>query len=133
MVCCQEYSHAPSAIPVGTLPMAKLRSIFGLLLIVAVFFGLWRVLPPIFANFQFQEWLTEESRNASYKQMTNRELQAEVQEKAEQLGIALQPEELQVSKNNSSVDIKAQYEVTVDLLVYDLKLKFAPQAQNKRL
>jgi hypothetical protein len=113
--------------------MAKLRSIFGLVVIAAVFFGLWRVLPPIYANFQFQEWMTQESREASYKQITNRELQAEVQAKAEQLGIVLQPEELQVSKNASNVDIKADYAVTVDLLVYDLKLKFSPQAQNKRL
>jgi len=113
--------------------MTKLRSIFGFILIVAVVFGLWRVLPPIYANFQFQEWLTDESRNASYKQMTNRELQAEVQAKAEQLGIALQPENLDVQKNAGSVNIKAEYEVTVDLLVYDLKLKFSPEAQNKRI
>lgn len=113
--------------------MAKLRSIFGLVLIVAVVFGLWRVLPPIYANFQFQEWLTQECREASYKQITNRDLQTEVENKAEQLGIALQPEELQVQKSAGNVNIKADYEVTVDLLVYDLKLKFSPQAHNSRM
>ncbi|HVP65129.1 MAG TPA: hypothetical protein VMT82_09545 [candidate division Zixibacteria bacterium] len=113
--------------------MAKLRSIFGFILIIAVVFGLWRVLPPIYANFQFQEWLTEESRTASYKQMTNRELQVEVQAKAEQLGIALQPENLEVQKNFGNVNIKAEYEVSVDLLVYNLKLKFSPQARNSRI
>ncbi|HUO60047.1 MAG TPA: hypothetical protein VMU24_05215 [Candidatus Acidoferrales bacterium] len=113
--------------------MTKLRSIFGLVLIAAVFLSLWRILPPIYANFQFQEWLTEESRNASYRPISNRELQAEVEEKADQLGIALQPENLEVQKNGGSVKIKADYEVPIDLLVYNLKLKFSPEAHNNRM
>jgi Domain of unknown function (DUF4845) len=113
--------------------MAKLRSIFGLILIAAVFFAVWRVVPPIYANFQFQEWITQEARETSYKNMTNRDLQAEVEAKAEQLGIALPPENLEVQKAAANVTIKAEYEVTVDLLVYDLKLKFTPQAHNTRI
>jgi hypothetical protein len=113
--------------------MAKLRSIFGFLLVAAVFFAAWRIVPVMYANFQFQQWLTDESRSATYRTMTDRELQTEIQAKADQLGITLPPDSLEVQKSPSNVNIKAEYEVTVDLLVYDLKIKFTPEAHNTRI
>jgi hypothetical protein len=102
-------------------------AILGSLAFVAV-----KVVPPYFANYQFQDAIESESRFAltGYPKRSQDDVQDEVYKKAQDLGIPAKRDDIKVEMGNGQVSISLDYSVPIDLSVYQFTLQFHPHADN---
>ena len=115
---------------------AGFMSFSGLLLILvvaAILFTAFKLLPPYIDNYRLQDSLDTIARNATYAKMTEADIRREVMGEARQLGVPIDERDVQVSRNGPSVNISVQYLITVDLLVRQVDLEFAPSAGNRNI
>jgi hypothetical protein len=116
--------------------MATMRMIFGISLIVAgIILGV-KLVPPYIANYEFQDFLTSEARQASYAQrITEEDIRNEVFKKATELDLPLTKDQIMVQRigtaGYSSITLSADYTVPIDLLVYKTDLHFSAGSANK--
>ncbi len=116
--------------------MKSVRLVFGIVLIVAVVYLSWKVVPAYFANYQFQEEMDDIARTAAMdSRKTPDDIRGAVFEKAQLRRIPLEAEQIVVDRNVSDVTISAQYTVHVDVPVYpfDLNFKAATSREGLRL
>jgi len=114
----------------GTL---KLVLIFGALAI-GVYVGA-QVLPPYFANYQFQDAIDTETKLATYSNRSEDTIRDTVFKHAQDLEIPVTKDQIQVQRNGSpstgSLYIGCEYVVHVDLPGYPMDLTFHPESKNK--
>ncbi len=109
-------------------------AILGLVVIAAVIFAAIKLLPPYIANYQFQDYLDNTARTATYSPITEADLKKEIMSRGRELGIPLQDRQLAVQKvRGGSVNIAITYEVPVDLIVRQVVWRFAPSAGNTNI
>ncbi len=113
--------------------MKTLKALFGLFVVVAVFYTLYLVVPPYFANYQFEDAINTEARLSAYSQKSADDIKATVIKKAHELEIPIQPEQVQVTRAGNEITISADYSVHVDLPGYPVDLNFHPATKNKRI
>ncbi|MBI4478680.1 MAG: DUF4845 domain-containing protein [Acidobacteria bacterium] len=105
-----------------------------LLVVVAVIvFAAFKILPPYIDNYRLQDTMDSVARNATYNRRTEAAIRQQIWDEARQLDIPLEENQIVVRVNGPSVNISAQYMVTVDLLVRQLELNFAPAAGNRNI
>ena len=111
---------------------SKLKGLFSLAIFAAIIFVCVKVVPPYFANYQFQDAIESESRFAlsGYPKKTNDDIVTDVVKKAQELGIPAKPDDVRLVINNTDVDISLDYSVPIDLVVYQFTLQFHPHADN---
>jgi len=111
---------------------SKLNLIFTLFIIGAMVFAGIKLVPVYFANYEFQDSLNSESRFAltGYPKRNAEDVRDDIMKKAQDLGVPLQRDAIQVELNNGSVDISTDYSVPIDLAVYQFTLQFHPHADN---
>ncbi len=113
--------------------MKTLRSLLGLLIVVAAIYTAWHVLPPYYANFQFEEVLDDVSRMATVPPLrSDQELRDTVVRQAQGLDIPISPEQVVVEHASGEVYLSAEYTVHVDLPLYPLDLHFEAMSKNKK-
>lgn len=99
----------------------------------ATIFVAVKMLPPYFANYQFQDAVQSECRFAlyGYPKKTEDVVRDDIWKKAQELSIPLKKkDEIQVTMNQGSVSVSTDYSVPIDLLVYQFTLEFHPHADN---
>lgn len=104
-----------------------------ILVVGAIFFVAFKLLPPYIRNYQLQDSLETIARTATYNRMTETQIRDEVLSEAEDLGILLEKRQVAVRSTGNSVDIAVRYVISVDLLVRQLELQFAPGAGNRNI
>ena len=105
-----------------------------LLVVAAIIFAAYKLLPPYIDNYQLQDSMENIARTATYAQkMTEQEITDQVLGEAKQLGIPLKAEQVAVQRSGVTVSISAHYDVPVDLVVRQLDLQFAPAAGNRNI
>jgi hypothetical protein len=111
---------------------SRLNLIITLLIVGSVVFAGVKVIPVYFANYQFQDSIESESRFAltGYPKKSLDDIRGDVWQKAQDLSIPAQKDDIQVIVNNGSVSISLDYSVPIDLAVYQLTLQFHPHADN---
>ncbi len=111
---------------------SKRNLILTLLIIGSMVFAAVKVVPVYFANYQFQDAIESESRFAltGYPKKTLDDIRDDVWQKAQELSIPAQKEDIQVNVANGSVSISLDYSVPIDLAVYQFTLQFHPHADN---
>jgi hypothetical protein len=94
-----------------------------------------KIIPPYFANFQFQDAIETESRFAltGYPKRNQDDIQNEVYKKAQDLGIPAKKDDIKVTMDTGSVTISLDYSVPIDLSVYQLTLQFHSHADNRTI
>jgi hypothetical protein len=108
--------------------------ILGLGIVVATVFSAVRLLPPYIANYQFQDYIDNTARSATYSTITEADLKREIMSRARELGITLQERQLEVHKvRGGAVSIKTTYDVPVDLVARQVVLHFEPAAGNQNI
>ena len=108
--------------------------ILGLAIVVATVFSAIRVLPPYIANYQFQDYIDNTARTATYNTISEADLKKEIMARARQLGITLTDRQLEVHKvRGGAVSIKSTYDVPVDLIARQVVLHFEPAAGNQNI
>jgi hypothetical protein len=111
----------------------KLILVFGLLGGL-VYVGA-EVIPPYFANYQFQDSLDTEARLGTYSTRGDDVIRDAVFKRAQDLEIPITKDQIKVQRTgpqgNGSVFIETEYTVHVDLPGYPMDLDFQPQKKNK--
>lgn len=111
----------------------KLILIFGLLGGM-VYVGA-EVIPPYFANYEFQDSLDNEARMGTYSTKGDDVIRDAVFKRAQELEIPVTKDQIKVQRSgnqgNGSVFIETEYSVHVDLPGYPMDLNFHPQSKNK--
>ena len=109
-------------------------ALFGLALLAALAFVSIKLLPPYISNYQFQDYIENLARNATYTPVTEADLRKEIIKEARGYGIPLEDRQVAVQKvTGATVNIAVHYEVPVDLLARQVVLKFAPAAGNRNI
>src|SRR5690348_13509393 len=111
---------------------SRLNLIITLVILGSMVFAGVKVVPVYFANYQFQDAIESESRFAltGYPKKSIGDIRDDVWQKAQELSIPVQKDDIQVDVTNGSVTISLDYSVPIDLAVYQLTLQFHPHADN---
>jgi hypothetical protein len=113
--------------------MGKLKGIIGFLVIIAGIYVGWKLIPPYFHNYEFQDNLDEIARRNSYTTKTDDDVRAVVIQEAGTLDIPLREEQISISRNNDGLGISVHYRIHVDMVVHPMDLDFIVNSVNKRL
>jgi nitrogen fixation protein FixH len=111
----------------------KLVLVLGLLA-SAVYVGA-QIIPPYFANYEFQDTLETEARMGTYSTKGDEVIRDAVFRKAQELELPLTAQDIKLQRvgpnGNATVTIEADYTVHVDLPGYPMDLHFHPASKNK--
>lgn len=93
------------------------------------------IIPPYFANYEFQDTLDTEARMGTYSTKGDELIRDTVFKKAQDLEIPVSREQIKVQHTgtggNSTVMIETDYTVHVELPGYPMDLHFHPESKNK--
>ena len=129
---------SPAKSPCNQSGKGRLGCIFGLMILGALAFGLYRIVPPYFSYFQLKDAVTEIATLAAVGSLPRsdgmpgrskggvQDIQEAVSVKAKELEIPLQKEKINVRREGQVVSISVSYMVPIDLLVvvYSYPLAF---------
>jgi len=117
--------------------MGSLKAALGFLVIAAVIYGSWLLIPPYFANYQFQDDIKNTALHDMYGTKTEEDIRQGVFKRAKALEIPLTEEQIKVKRignsGSGSLLIDVDYTVRVDMPGYPLDLHFHPSSENKGL
>ncbi len=113
--------------------MKTIKALFGLLIVVAIFWVGIKALPPYFANYQFEDVIDSETKMNSYNQKSEQEIREGIVKKAHELDIPLTSDQVKVQRVGSELAISADYTVHIDIPIYPFDLHFTPSSKNKRI
>jgi len=114
--------------------MKSLRGIIALLVVVAVFYVGFKVVPVYFDFYQFQDAIEEEARINSYTGKSVNDIRETVWKKVQQLELPLaSPDDLKIERSGNMVSIQTEYTVHIDIPVHPFDLKFQPNTKNKQI
>ena len=111
----------------------KLVFIFALLA-ASVYVGA-ELIPPYFANYEFQDTLDTEARLGTYSTKADDVIRDACFRKAQDLEIPVTKDQIKIQRSgnlgNGGVVIETDYPVHVDLPGYPMDLHFHPESKNK--
>jgi hypothetical protein len=114
--------------------MQRLKTLLAFLVVGAMIFLGYKLLPPYYANYQLQDDIDTIARFSTYAQNKGEtDIQVDVIAKAHDHGIDLTREEVKVQRDASGVQIDVNYDVTVPVPGHVFKLTFNPTAGNRMI
>ena len=100
---------------------------------IGVYVG-FQLVPPFFANYQFQDAIQNEAVLQSYSNKTEDEIRSTIYKKAQDLEIPIRKDQINVQRVGSggsgSLAISVTYTVHVALPYYPLDLEFRPASKS---
>jgi hypothetical protein len=112
---------------------SKFSSIMMLLVLAAMAFAAFKIVPAYFANYQLQDSMTTEARFAMVNRKAPDDVRDDIWKKVQELGIPARKEDIVVTSDQNLVQININYSVPVNLLVYEYNISFRDQADNKAI
>ena len=100
------------------------RQIFLLLVFLAILFASAQYLPPYYAAFQFNDFIRQEVKYAVTARRSIPKVRDRVIEKAGELGIEIDPTDVQITRRGPSFTLDLEYRFPIDLKVYKHELVF---------
>ncbi|MBI2678723.1 MAG: DUF4845 domain-containing protein [Candidatus Koribacter versatilis] len=114
--------------------MKQLKSLIGILVVVAAFYVVWKLMPPYYNQLQFQDAVDAETRASSYSpNKTEQDIRDSIMKKARENDIPVTPEQIKVMRFGTDVSVTVDYTVHVDLLVRPIDLNFHVGSKNKAI
>jgi|SRR5579864_1353430 len=114
----------------GTLKLIVVLGLLGALVYVSA-----ELIPPYFANYEFQDALNNEARIGTYSTKGDEVIRDAVFKRAQDLELPLTRDQIKIQRTGGpgigSVAIETSYSVHVDLPYYPMDLEFHPQSKNK--
>ena len=115
--------------------MATTKLILGFLSFLLVAVVCFKLLPPFFSNYEFEDAIRTEALQSTYSTRTEDDIREAVLKSAHGLDIALNPKQVHVVRQGGfgrgTLSIDAEYSVPVDLPGYSTTLDFHPSSANK--
>ena len=112
--------------------MGKIKGLIALLILGGGFYVGWKMIPPYFHKYEFQDDLDEIARRNSYTHKTDDEVRASVIQQASSRDIALKEEQINISRSTDGIGISVHYQIHVDMVVHPVDLDFTVNSMNKR-
>jgi hypothetical protein len=112
--------------------MKTLKALASVFVLVAMVYVSYRLIPPYFNNYQFQDAIESEARLASYGQKSEQEIRDNVAKKATEFNIPVTADQIMVERSGAGVQIYTKYTIHVDLPGYPLDLNFEPSTKSKK-
>jgi hypothetical protein len=113
--------------------MKGVKTALWVLAIVVFLYVSYKLVPPYFDNWRFEDVIASEARMNTYSYKSEEEIRDLIYKKAQNLEIPIKPEQIQVRRYASELTIDAEYTVHVDLLLHPMDLTFRPSSRNKRI
>lgn len=115
--------------------MGTIKMFLGVAVIVASVFVGAKLVPPYFANYEFEDAIKNEATLDAYSPKTEDDIRTIVFHKAQELEIPIAQETIEVHRQGrigaAWITIRAPYIVHVDLPGYPLDLHFEPETENR--
>lgn len=115
--------------------MGSFKLIVGFLVIAVVIYLGVAIIPPYWANYQFEDAIKTEALISTNSTKTENEIRDSVFKKVRELEIPLKREDIHVQRTGTqgtgSVTIEAPYDVHIDLPGYPFDLHFSATTTNK--
>lgn len=115
--------------------MGSIKALFGISVILAVIYLGFVLVPPYFANYQFEDFIKTEALQSTYTTKSEDAIRDTVLKKAQELDIPLTKDQIKVTRigtqSNGSISIVAPYTVHVGIPGWPLDLNFASSTSNK--
>jgi hypothetical protein len=112
---------------------SRLSSIMMLLVLGAMAFAAFKIVPAYFADYQLNDAMSTEARFAQVNRKNANDVQDDIWKKVQELGIPAKKEDIQVITDQGLVKITLSYTVPVDLMVTQHDLVFHDHADNKAI
>jgi hypothetical protein len=113
--------------------MGKVKALIALVIIVGGFYIGWKMIPPYFHKYEFQDDLDEIARRNSYTQKTDDDVRAIIIQHATALDIPLKEDQITITRNGDGMGISVHYRIHVDMVVHPMDLEFTANSLNKRI
>jgi len=110
--------------------MTRLKSLFGIFVVAAVVYLLWKMMPPYIQAYQFQEELQSISRNNEYSPLDENAIRGEVRKQIAEIGVPVNPELVWVANGGGDCIIGVNYTVHVDAMFRPFDMDFHAAAKN---
>lgn len=110
--------------------MQRLKSLIGILIVVAVFYLAWKIMPSYIAEYQFQQEIQSIAHNNEYSPLDENGIREQVKQKINDLGIPVSPDSVVIQKGGFDVVIGVNYTVHIDALLHPFDLTFHPATKN---
>ena len=112
-----------------------MKMIIGIMFIVVVISVSVALVPPYWANYQFEDAIKTEALMATNSTKTEDAIRETVYKRAQDLDIPLDREKIKIQRvggqGTGSVTIEAPYVVQVNIPGYPITLNFDPMTSNK--
>ena len=117
--------------------MGTVKMILGVGLMVLAAIFCFKLIPPYFSNYQFEDAIKNEALQSTYGTRSEEEIRESVLKHARECDIQLTNKQVRVTRTGTSgtgsLTIEAQYSVPVSLPGYSTTLEFHPSSSNKGL
>ncbi len=107
---------------------SRVKTLLVMLVFVSACFVAFRVVPPYVADAQLKDKMYEEAKYSQANRLTPEQVRDIIYKEAQTDGIPLRREDIVVEMDSNGTRVSAQYDVTVDLRVYQLTLHFHPSS-----
>jgi hypothetical protein len=112
---------------------SRISSIMMLLVLGAMGFAAFKIVPAYFADYQLNDAMGTEARFAQVNRKNANDVQDDIWKKVQELGIPAKKSDIQVVTDQGLVTISVSYTVPVDLMVTQHDLVFHDRADNKAI
>ena len=114
----------------ATLKLVFALAVFGLVILVG-----FKVIPPYFSNYEFQDAVKTEALQSTYTTRSEEEIRTAIIKQAHSYDIDLTDKQVHVSRSgvngNGTLSIEAEYSVPLELPGYSTDLEFHVSTKNK--
>src|SRR3954470_1516719 len=108
-----------------------MKAIIGLLVVIIAGYLAFAFMPPYFAKYQFADDITSIARFAGPTTRSEEDIRQEVLKKAKEEGVPITAEQIQITREQQHVEIKAHYTYVVNLIGgKQVPLQFALQSDK---
>jgi hypothetical protein len=110
------------------------RAIIWTAILLIFVFVCFKIIPPYYANYEFEDWLKTQVPFLMVNHTTDDALVAAIIKETKSEGIVVTKENIKIIQNSSQgVNVQIDYNVPVDLIVYSTNLHFAPAMNSQAL
>jgi hypothetical protein len=115
--------------------MATLRLLLGFAVFGFVALLCYKLVPPVFANYQLEDAIKNDALQATYTAHSEDDIRQVVIKHAHDFDIELEPKDVHVKRTgsygNGTLTIDAVYTVPVEFPGYAMTIEFHPSSNNK--
>lgn len=111
-----------------------MRAIIWTAILLMILFVCFKIVPPYYANYEFEDWLKTQVPFFMVNHTTDDALVGSIIKELKNDGVTVTKDNIKIVQNNSQgINVEINYDVNCDLIFYDQKLHFSPQMNSQAL